>query len=1066
LGVIRVILAALFYDAQRDLVDLGRPDIADRVHRLDKLGYEDEALPGDGVIFCTYQSLIAKNAKGKTRMELLVAWCTASTMTGDPVDFEGCLCFDEAHRSKNLGGGKGKAEGSQTARAVLDLQQSLRGARVVYVSATAAAEIRDLGYMTRLGLWGEGTPFGDFEAFKSALERAKVSGMELIAMDMKARGLFIARMLSFAGCSFEKRVCILSGGDRVIYDAATEWWEALLQGFAKCISLTDADESAGRSFWGSHQAFFKQLLNSLKCSFAISECEMALERGECVVIGLLSTGEAKAGEAIERATKAGKELEAEISTPHEIAMEMLNRHLPVVNSQGAMVPEALAVREHLLRQLKKIHMPGNALDMLISHFGVDRVAEMTGRKTRVVTYPYGRTVSQNRAPRGISHEQHNIDEKDAFLKGTKRIAIISEAASAGISLHADHRFANQSRRLHITLELAWSAEKMIQQFGRTHRSNQSSAPHYLLLVTDVGGEQRFASSVARKLETLGAMTRGDRRGGHGAAAELVSHNLDTPHGHDALSILLDVVAENAMRDQLWERALRMLRCHRDGVPTLLGLSVVAVAQEYAAAEKLHCEARPSRSSKAADARRAEAKRRAIKLVQGVERQLPQGLQQYVIKLKEWVAPKLNEAMRSRGGSGVASAKTADYGACPKTPQVYGISWLEAKDALQRMRLLTPQLVPTNESDRKNINRFLNRLLGLPIGLQNALFAFYNAIFRWVVLSAKSQGDVDNGVGLLHGESVRVNGEPQIVFRDPRSSATTLIHSVCVDTGLSWLAALGCLQAALADPQIKATHLGGSTGFWQHTKTHEVILAIELPSSHTDRRHRIHRLLRPTLHTSAKPQFVPMAKLIGRYVCLRLPADAENLWKERHKAQEAARFEELRLVTGAILPIWTPLVSALRTAPRRSRTADYPIVVKKCMCDGQPLVGVVLDERLVVELRKRLEDKEGGRQEDIEEATRKRKAGLAEAARKRAAVFREKGAFAKMGDNAAGVALLTDRALADGSDNEDGDDDDDEDEEEEELDFSGGSKGAGVFTAPTVPCGARDDDDGLLDMIGD
>ena len=77
MGVIRVILAALFYDAQRDLVDLGRPDIADRVHRLDKLGYEDEALPGDGVIFCTYQSLIAKNAKGKTRMELLVAWCTA-----------------------------------------------------------------------------------------------------------------------------------------------------------------------------------------------------------------------------------------------------------------------------------------------------------------------------------------------------------------------------------------------------------------------------------------------------------------------------------------------------------------------------------------------------------------------------------------------------------------------------------------------------------------------------------------------------------------------------------------------------------------------------------------------------------------------------------------------------------------------------------------------------------------------------------------------------------------------------------------------------------------------------
>jgi hypothetical protein len=58
----------------------------------------------------------------------------------------------------------------------------------------------------------------------------------------------------------------------------------------------------------------------------------------------------------------------------------------------------------------------------------------------------------------------------------------------------------------------------------------------------------------------------------------VQFNLDTDLGRAALSLMLDAVAEKTERAMLWDRALRMLQCHRQGVPTLLGLCVVGVAQ--------------------------------------------------------------------------------------------------------------------------------------------------------------------------------------------------------------------------------------------------------------------------------------------------------------------------------------------------------------------------------------------------------------------------------------------------------------------------------------------------------
>ncbi|XP_058393814.1 protein strawberry notch homolog 2 isoform X2 [Diceros bicornis minor] len=602
----------LKYDAERDLRDIEAPCIA--VHALSKIKYGDNTT-SEGVLFATYSALIGESQAGgqhRTRIRQILEWCGEA--------FDGVIVFDECHKAKN-------ASSTKMGKAVLDLQNKLPLARVVYASATGASEPRNMIYMSRLGIWGEGTPFRTFEEFLHAIEKRGVGAMEIVAMDMKVSGMYIARQLSFSGVTFRiEEIPLAPAFERVYNHAALLWAEALsvFQQAADWIGL-ESRKSLWGQFWSAHQRFFKYLCVAAKVRRLVELAREELARDKCVVIGLQSTGEARTREVLDE--KDGQ-LDCFVSAAEGVFLSLIQKHFPSTKrkrergagskrkrrprGRGAKAPRLVCevagvirisddsstesdagldsdfhsspeslvdddvvivdaiglpaddrgslcppqrdlhgpgVLEHVerLKQdlLAKVRalgreLPLNTLDELVDQLGgPECVAEMTGRKGRVVSRPDGTVAFESRAEQGLSIDHVNLREKERFMSGEKLVAIISEASSSGVSLQADRRVQNQRRRVHMTLELPWSADRAIQQFGRTHRSNQVSAPEYVFLISELAGERRFASIVAKRLESLGALTHGDRRATE--SRDLSKYNFENKYGARALNCVLTTI---------------------------------------------------------------------------------------------------------------------------------------------------------------------------------------------------------------------------------------------------------------------------------------------------------------------------------------------------------------------------------------------------------------------------------------------------------------------------------------------------------------------------------------------
>lgn len=809
---------ALLEDARRDWAVLGSLPIDIQPLASWKIG--TPIAMREGILFVTYPTL-RSGRNDATRLDQVLAWA------GD--DFEGVIVFDEAHAMANAAGGegsRGKVKGSEQGIAGVRLQNLLPRASVLYASAIGASDVNNLAYATRLGLWGPETAFANREAFVADIRDGGIAAMELVARDLKSLGLYTARALSFAGVEYEILEHCLTEDQITVYDAYAEAWAIIHANLREALEATriidsqtggtlnsGAKSAALSIFEGTKQRFFAQLLLSMKLPSLLPAIDRVIADGHAVVVQLVSTAEAMLDRRLADLSDEEREaLEIDLS-PREYVIDYLAKSFPVrlmavftdengnprsepmSDEQGAPVlcRTALAARDRMIEQLCALPPIATALDAIIERFGVDQVAEVTGRTRRLIVGRDGRQKLQSRSPRA------NVAETQAFMDGAKRILVFSDAGGTGRSYHADLAAKNQARRVHFLLEPGWRADAAIQGLGRTNRTNQASAPLFRPVTTDVRGERRIILTIARRLDSLGALTRGQRQTG--------GQNLFDP-------------ADNLESIYVKEALHRWFRLLFTGKLEAVGLG--------------------------------------------------------------------------------------------RFQELTGLR-IEAPDG-------------SMVDDLPSIQRWLNRILALPIALQNAIFDEFMGLVEARIDAARQAGTLDLGLETIAVEDFTVLCDT-LLRTDPASGATTHLLELEIARALKPLTLK------------RLEELYGITGQRQravrNARSGRVALPVPARSILADDGTRVTRfeLLRPFKRSHITED--RLAESSWEDVSLD---DFQNFWAtEVEEARSSHKRERLYLATGLLLPVWDKLPS------------DFVKVSRISAADGRSLLGREVPAHCVPEL---------------------------------------------------------------------------------------------------------------------
>lgn len=233
-----------------------------------------------------------------------------------------------------------------------------------------------------------------------------------------------------------------------------------------------------------------------------------------------------------------------------------------------------------------------------------------------------------------------------------------------------------------------------------------------------------------------------------------------------------------------------------------------------------------------------------------------------------------------------------------------------------------------DSDATNVDRFLNRILGLHVDEQNAMFEHFFALFNTAVASARESGTFDTGVEQVDAANIQLVSKEE-VYKHPGSNAKTELVSLNGDFKLSpW--SWSDIAAKIKD----------------NAQFHDFIRNIRSGKLYagfidTDLKGQPHIYL-----YSPKHGFDHAITLTeGRENFEAVKADAaQTAWTQEYESTPKTETRPIYLISGAVFPIYDKVFEGSSYGHK---------VVRAIAADGKPYIGIRLASKDIPNLKQRL-----------------------------------------------------------------------------------------------------------------